>query len=116
MADSPRSLLSTTGNSLGRTFESYYLPISLQLRNELIALLDDIVVLLILVIRSISFNHIIDSVYGAWNPSVSNKVRQIPSLYVSVMHCKTDYGVTYLSKYSTETPKSLAMLFNPTTR
>jgi hypothetical protein len=50
------------------------LPILLELRDELITLFDYIVVLLVLVVGSVGFDHLIDSVNRAWHTVGRNKI------------------------------------------
>lgn len=80
-------------------------------------MLDDVGVLFVLVIGAVCFDDAIYSVDSACDAIASDELGQIPTI-VSGYDC---YALirptrTYRSKKSTVTPKSLAMLFNPTTR
>jgi hypothetical protein len=54
------------------------LPVLLQLRDQLIALLDDIYVLLVLVVRSIRLNDLVHTVNGARDAVCGNEVGEVP--------------------------------------
>lgn len=93
------------------------LAVLLQLRDQSIPLLHQIRILLVLVVGPVSLDDAVDAVYCARYPFGSNKLGQIPAMTL-VTGCLNQKGAhgPYLSKKSTVTPKSFAMLFKPTTR
>jgi hypothetical protein len=60
--------------------QSHRLSILLQLRNELIPLLDHVVVLFVLVIGPVRFDNFIHPINGAWNAIRCNEVREVPTI------------------------------------
>lgn len=101
--------------SLG-TAQSNRLSILLQLRNQLIALLYHIDVLLVLVIWTVSLDYALsgDAINRAWNSFRGDEFREV-TMEWSVMESWDDQGSPYRSKKSTETPNWLAILSSPTT-
>jgi hypothetical protein len=55
------------------------LPVFLKFGDKLVSLLDNIVVLLVLVVWSVSLNHFVHPINRAWDAIGGNKIRQIPS-------------------------------------
>jgi hypothetical protein len=60
--------------------QPHRLSVLLQLRNKCISLLDDVVVLLVLVVRAICLDDALHAVNRAGNPISGNEFRQVPSL------------------------------------
>ena len=80
-------------------------------------MLDDVGVLLVLVVWAVCFDNAIYSVDCACDAVASDKLGQIPTIVSQYdYYAPLQPTRTYLSKKSTVTPKSLAILFNPTTR
>lgn len=101
--------------------QSNSLAILLQLGNQLIALTNNILVLLVLVVWSVGFNNTLarDAVDGAGNAAGSDESSKITRINPSVAGVLSRFLCTwdtYRSRKSTVTPKSLAMLSKPTTR
>lgn len=79
-------------------------------------MLDDISILLVFVIGAVGLDDLVDAVDGARNAVRRDEVAQIPvQVLICILHVWKLIS-THLSKKSTDTPKSCAMLFKPTTR
>jgi hypothetical protein len=97
------------------------LAVLLQLSDQLVSLLDNILVLLVLVIRTIRLDdtlagHAIDCARNAAGRDEFGQVTIERLCQFDVRVIEVRMGATYRSKKSTVTPKSLAMLSRPTTR
>jgi hypothetical protein len=62
------------------TSQSDGLAVLLKFRDELIALFDDIVVLLVLIVRAISFDNAVHSIDGARNPARSYEFGKVSDI------------------------------------
>ena len=60
------------------TPQSHSLAVLLKLGDELIALLDNVVVLLVLVVWTIGLDDFVDAVDSAWNAICGDEVAEIP--------------------------------------
>ena len=60
------------------TPQSHRLAVLLKLGDELIALLDHVVVLLVLVIWTVGLDDLVDAIDSAWNTICSDEVAEIP--------------------------------------
>ena len=89
------------------------LAVLLQLGDELVALLDHVDVLLVLVVGPVRLDDALDAVDGARYAVGGDELGEVPGLLADAPHHETK---AYLSRKSTVTPKSLAMLCRPTTR
>lgn len=95
------------------------LAVLLELGDQGIALLDKVRVLLVLIVRAVRLDNSVDPVNCARYPVGGYELGQVPVVIMSVacnFIAERYHESTYLSRKSTVTPKSLAMLLSPTTR
>lgn len=104
------------GTALLPFLQAYRLPVLLQLRNELVTLPHNVVVLLVLLIWPVRFDDTIDAVDRARYLVGCDEVLQVPTTALANDKTLIHDGNTYLSRKSTLTPNSFAMLCRPTTR
>lgn len=104
------------------TSEPYCLAVLLQFGDELIALLDDVIVLLVLVVGSVGLDDALarDAIDSAGDALCGDEFGEITMREISIAHGeegqKRQRDQTYRSRKSTVTPNSLAILSSPTTR
>jgi hypothetical protein len=91
------------------------LPILLQLGDQRVALLDHVGILLILVVRAIGLNDVINPVNGTGDTVGGYKFGEITE-FQSASKVIIREGGRYRSRKSTEIPKAFAMLSSPTIR
>ncbi len=98
--------------------QPHSLPILLQLSNQPVPLLDDIRILLILIVRPVRLDDLVDAVDGAGDAVCGYEFCEIAGwgMLAGDICWGKERGGTYRSRKSTETPKSFAMLPRPTTR
>ncbi len=105
----------TVGSSPLTPSQPDSLPILLQLGDQCVALLDHVGILLILVVRAIGFNDVINPVNGTGDTAGGYKFGEITE-FQSACKVIIREGGRYRSRKSIEIPKAFAMLSSPTIR